>query len=218
MLFIILGLLILLLFLLKNRNIENWLELPYVGNKYINNYVLNNNYPIDLPSDTKYFNNIDNYKLSILKNTLNKILLESNNDKNIIFNIANQPVQNIDIDNNKIKTLSELIIKLMNNNIKIELIDTLNINHKETDKQSQIYFIIKIKYFFDDYSKFYKKLNYDIIYIECEFIFEKNYDILPEDQFFNKNIISNYSTFISKLQLVGDNTYSLTGRTNNKNI
>jgi hypothetical protein len=211
-------LLIILLYFLKNNNIENWLELPYIGNKYINKYMSNNNYSIDLPYNTSYFNNIDNYKLSILKNTLYKILLESNNDKNIIFNIANQPVQNIDIDNNKIKTLSELIIKLINNNIKIELIDILNTIHKETDKQSQIYFIIKIKYFFDDYSKFYKKLNYDIIYIECEFIFEKNYDILPEDQFFNKNIISNYSTFISKLQLVGDNTYSLTGRTNNKNI
>jgi hypothetical protein len=218
MILIIIGLLILLYFY-KDKIIENWLELPYVGNKYINNYVLNNNYPINLPSDTKYFNNIDNYKLSILKNTLNKILLESNNNKNIIFNVANQPVENIDIDNNKIKILTNLIIKLINNNIKIELIETLNINHKETDKQSKIYFIIKIKYYYDDYSKFYKKLNFDIIYIECEFIFEKNYDILPEEQFFNKNIIANYSTFISKLYIVGDENYGfLTGRTNNKNI
>jgi hypothetical protein len=197
MLLIVFGLLILLLYLCKGKTIENWLDLPFIGNKYIDNY------PINLLSDKKYSNNIDHHKLFILNKILNKILLESNN-KNIIFNISNQPIQNIDIDNNKIKILSDLIIKLINNNnnVKIELIEILNIDHKEIDSQSKINFIIKIKYYYDNYENFYKNLNFDIILIECEFIFEKKYDILPEDQFFNKNIISNYSTFISKLHII----------------
>lgn len=94
--------------------------------------------------------------------------------KKIIFNQANRPII---YKNNKISEemiiLTTNIIRLINDignkYLKVEINNYLNALHLETDEQSQIIIIVKLKYkyYLDNY------LKDDIVVLYSEYVFEK---------------------------------------------
>lgn len=198
--------------------IEKWRDLPFIGNKDLVNYNRLNTvnfsrknlpvyYPINSNIEDNYFNNITSPKLSLLRTVLRQVfLLINQNNQPIIYNNTNRPVEYKKIDSNRIKTLSEMLIKSINKFgdpiLKVKLVKTLNELHEETEEQSRINFDMGIELFYTDVNSNNKKQ--DIIFIQAEFIFEKSNKILDELQFFNKtdNKID-FKANLSKLMVIG---------------
>jgi hypothetical protein len=207
-----------------NQNkIENWRDLAFKNQNTITYNKLNdlnlsrNNlpvyYPISSPLEDNYFNylnSISSPKLSMVRSLLLKVLSHSNQDSEpIIFNNADRPISIKKINLEQIKVLAKTIIdsinKFADNYLMVESIQTQNEIHEETDTQSRINFDIKIKLFYNDLNSKFDKTKYDIIYIQSEFIFEKIYPALPEDQFFKADITVGFRAFLSKLIIIGAN-------------
>lgn len=220
------------------NTLENWRDLPFIGNKDIvtynrvnpQNYSRKNlpiYYPISSPLEDTYFNylnSVSSPKLSLFRSILRKVELETNeNKKPIIFNYAERPVEIKKIDKNTIKTLSKTVVDLINKFgkpiMKVAEVKTLNEVHEETDQQSRIGFDIKLKLYYENSENLGKPLKqkYDILFIQPEFIFEKTYNVLPEDQFFKKDKKQDFSAYLSKLIVVGSEHLGfLGGRYSNK--
>lgn len=216
---------------------ENWRDLPFIGNKdtitYHNpntqNYSRKNlpiYYPISSPledSYDNYLNSISSPKLSLLRNILRKVEIYTNQEtKPIIFNYAERPIEIKNPNKTHIKVLANTVINLINQFadpiLHVEFMKTLNEIHEETDVQSRIGFDLKVKLYYADSEKMGKDLpKYDIIYIQPEFIFEKFYKVLPEDQFFVSNQKTDFRAFLSKLIIIGsENLGFLGGRFGNR--
>ena len=195
---------------------EGWRDLPFIGNKDLVNYNNLNTvnysrknlpvyYSINSNMEDNYFNNITSPKLSLLKTVLRQVYILINQDiQPIIYNNTNRPVEYKKIDKIKIKTLSEMIVKNINNFgdpiLKIKLIKTLNELHEETEEQSRINFDMEIEMYYTDATK----TKPDILVIQAEFIFEKSNKILDEIQFFNKSQQKiDFKTNLSKLIVIG---------------
>ena len=208
----------------SSANVEPWRDMAFIGNKNPANYHKPSNiysrkslpvyYPISTPLEdnyNNYLNSISSPKLSMLRSVMHKVELYSNQGiKPIIFNYAERPFQTKKADPQRIKVLADTIIKLINNfsdsYFKVEYLSTQNAIHEETDEESRIAFDLKIKLFYVDYEKLGKKnqSQYDIIYIQPEFIFQKIYnDKLPEDQFFDQKIKADFRAYLSKLIIIG---------------
>ena len=219
---------------------ENWRDLPFIGNKDIVTYnnvnPLNYSrknlpiyYPISSPLEDTYFNylnSISSPKLSLFRSILRKVELQTNENKRpIVFNYAERPIEIKKVDKNTIKTLSKTVTDLINQFgkpiMKVSELKTLNEVHEETDQQSRIGFDIKLKLFYEDSENLGKSLKqkYDILFIQPEFIFEKTYNVLPEDQFFkkDKSLKQDFSAYLSKLIVIGSEHLGfLGGRYSNK--
>jgi len=203
---------------------EGWRDLPYIGNKDVITYHRQNPlnvsrkslpiyYPISSPLEDNYYNylnSVSSPKLSMLRNLLRSVEVYTNQGSQpIIFNYAERPIEIKKINYERINTLASTVIGLINkfagSTLRVELIKTLNEIHEETENQSRINFDIKIKLFYLDLEKLGKtsKPEYDILYIQPEFIFEKKYNMLPEDQFFRKDQKVDFKAFLSKLMIVG---------------
>jgi hypothetical protein len=208
----------------ESKNLEEWRDLPYVGNKDVVTYhrapqnvsrkSLPIYYPISSPLEDNYFNyanSISSPKLSMLRTLLRSVEVYTNQGiQPIIFNYAERPVEQKKIDINRINVLAKNVVDLINQfagaTLNVELISTLNELHEETELQSKINFDMKIKLFYYDTEKLGKtaKPEYDILYIQPEFIFEKTFNLLVEDQFFkNKPKKQDFKMFLSKLIVVG---------------
>ena len=208
----------------SSSNIEPWRDMAFIGNKNPANYHKPSNiysrknlpiyYPISTPLEdnyNNYLNSITSPKLSMLRSIMHKVELYSNQGiKPIIFNYAERPVEIKKSDPDRIKVLADTIITLINKfgdtHLKVEYLSTQNNIHEETDQESRIAFDLKIKLFYADYEKLGKKnqSQYDIIYLQPEFVFQKIYNNkLPEDQFFDKNIKADFKAYLSKLIIIG---------------
>jgi hypothetical protein len=218
----------------KVKKIENWRDLPFIGNnnpatyhKQVNNNFSQKNlpiyYPISTPLEDNYFNylnSISSSKLSMLRNIIDKVIIYSNqNIKPIIFNYAEQPIEIKQADPRTIKILVDTVINLINNlgkqYLRLEYISTSNEIHEETETHSRIVFDIKVKFFYADYEQLGKKIDPDIIFIQPEFLFEKIYKVLPEDNFFNPKKILNYNSYMSNLIIIGSENFGfLSGKFN----
>jgi len=205
----------------KNSNIETWRDLPFIGNKDIQTYhrnplnVSRKNlpiyYPISSPLEDNYFNyanSITSPKMSMLRNILRRVELETNHGlEPIIFNYAERPIEFRQPNSEKINVLANTVIDLINqfggSALRVELINTQNSIHEETDLQSRINFDMKLKLFYSDSEQLGKKPKFDIIYIQPEFIFEKEFKTLIEDQFFKNKHHYDYRSYLSKLIVVG---------------
>ena len=215
--------------LIKQNIIENWRDLPFIGNKDTNTYhrqdvnVSRKNlpiyYPISSPLDEDYFsyvNSLSSPKLSLFRSLLRKVEIYTNQGAQpIIYNFSERPVTIKKIDKKQIKKLADSVIGLINKYgksvLKVELVKTLNEIQEETDIQTKINFDMKIKLYYPANTK------PDILYIQPEFIFEKTYNKLPEDQFFApKQDPTEFKAFLSKLIIVGsENLGFLAGRYDN---
>jgi len=215
----------------KKEVTEEWRDLAFNGmqNNITYNKLLENPsrqnlpiyYPIGSQLDDNYFNylnSISSPKLSMLRTILRSVEVYVNQGiKPIIFNYADRPVEQKIIDQKRILTLANLIINLINKYsdsiMRVELDRTLNEVHEETDTQSKINFDMRIKLFYNDSETLGKEQKYDLIYIQQEFIFEKTYEILPEDQFFASDKRIDFKIFLSKLLTVGaEHNGFLTGK------
>ena len=149
----------------------------------------------------------------MLRNVLNKVIVSSNQDiEPLIFNYAERPIEIKKHNSKTINTLTNTIIDLINKsqNIKVKYNSTLNELHEETDQQSRIVFDFKVEVFYTDSEELGKKLKPYYIYIQPEFVFEKKY-ISDEDQFFSKNNKIEYKSYLSKLILVGSDSFGFLG-------
>lgn len=231
-LIIILIIFVVYVYIDDNQNVkENWRDLPFIGNKDTITYHVPNTqnysrknlpiyYPISSPledSYDNYLNSISSPKLSLLRNILRKVEIYTNQDtKPIIFNYAERPIEIKNPDKKRIKVLADTVINLINQFadpiLHVEFIKTLNEIHEETDVQSRIGFDLKMKLYYADSEKMGKDLpKYDIIYIQPEFIFEKFYKVLPEDQFFVSNQKTDFRAFLSKLIIIGSENLGFLG-------
>jgi len=200
--------------------VEKWRDMPFIGNKDLTTYNKINTesysrknlpvyYPISSPLEDNYFNNINSItspKLSYFRTILRQVYLYINQSiEPIIFNYVNRPIEQKKIDPKRIKTLSDMIISLINKFgdpiISVDQIQTLNEIHEETEEQSRIIFDIKLRYKYADSDN---RSRPEILYIQPEFIFEKTNKILDEDQFF-KNITTktDFKIFLTKLIIIG---------------
>ena len=200
--------------------VEKWRDMPFIGNKDLTTYNKINTdtysrknlpvyYPISSPLEDNYFNNINSItspKLSFFRTILRQVYLYINQSiEPLIFNYVDRPIEQKKIDPKRIKTLSDMIISLINKFgdpiISVDQIQTLNEIHEETEEQSRIIFDIKLKYKYADSDN---KSRPEILYIQPEFIFEKTNKILDEDQFF-KNITTktDFKIFLTKLIIIG---------------
>jgi hypothetical protein len=203
------------------KQIEQWRDLPYIGNKDNITYHRTNlqnisrknlpiYYPISSPLEDNYFNylnSISSPKLSLFRNVLRQVEVYTNQQKApIIFNYAERPVEIKKIDMGRIKVLAQTVIDLINKFaspiIRIEYVKTLNELHEETDEQSKINFDLKINLFYTDSENLGKPIKTDTMYIQPEFIFDKSYPVLVEDQFFKPNK-PEFKMYLSKLIIVG---------------
>lgn len=147
-------------------------------------------------------------KLSMLRNIMRRVELYSNQGSApIIFNYAERPLEFKQPNKKKMVVLANTIIKSINEFgkplLKIKLLGIQNEIHEETDTQSRMCFDMKIKLFYADSEQMGKKQTFDILYIQPEFIFEKAYKTLIEDQFFTKSHTYDFRAFLSKLIIVG---------------
>jgi hypothetical protein len=198
------------------EGMEGWRDLPFIGNKDLVNYNRLNTvnysrrnlpvyYPINSNIEDNYFNNITSPKLSLLRTVLRQVyLLVNQNTQPIVYNNTNRPVQYKTVNKNYIKTLSDTIIKSINNfgepMLKVKLLQTLNELHEETEEQSRINFDMALEL---NYTDVYSKKP-DTIFVQAEFIFEKSNKILDELQFFNKTDKKiDFKTHLSKLLVIG---------------
>ena len=205
---------------------EGWRDLPYIGNKDVVTYhrsdqnVSRKNlpiyYPISSPLEDNYFNylgSITSPKLSMLRNIMRSVEVYTNQGMQpIIFNYGERPIEIQKVNFQKINVLAKTVIDLINkfagSTLRVEFMGTKNEVHEETEEQSKINFDMKVKLFYFDVEKLGKtsKPEHDIIYIQPEFIFEKKYNILPEDQFFRSDSTlgkPDFRVFLSKLMIVG---------------
>jgi hypothetical protein len=155
-----------------------------------------------------YLNSISSPKLSTFRNVLRKVEIFTNQgQKPIIFNYSEQPINIIKTDQNRIHTLANTICILINQNAKsllqVKFIETSNEIHEETEEQSRINFDLKLELLYSDSEKMGKIQQPDIIIIQSEFIFEKKYSVLPEDNFFNDHKKIEFRAFLSKLIIIG---------------
>jgi len=214
----------------SNNQIETWRDLPYIGNKSIVSYnnvnPLNYSrknlpiyYPISSPLEDEYFNYLNSLsspKLSLFRNILRSVEVQTNQDISPIkFNYAERPIEIKNINNDRIKVLRDIIINSINKlgkpNLKVEYVNTSNEVHEETDLQSRISFDIKLKLYFADPENAGKILSPDIVYIQPEFIFERKYDTLPEDNFFNNSKSEKFNSYLSKLIVIGSENMGFLG-------
>lgn len=206
----------------KSSNVETWKDLAFVGTNTNANYhqqyqsnISRKNlpiyYPISSPLDDSYFNylnSISSPKLSTFRNVLRKVEIFTNQgQKTIIFNYAEQPTNIIKIDPIRIRTLANTICNLINQNAKsllqVKFIETSNEIHEETEEQSRINFDLKLELSYADSEKLGFLQQPDIILIQSEFIFDKIYCVLPEDNFFNDNKKIEFKAYLSKLIVIG---------------
>lgn len=232
---IILILIIIYIIYLAKNNKEDWRDISFGGNKNPATYQKLSNqiystknlpiyYPISTPLEDTYFNylgSLSSPKLSMLRNVLNKVIISSNQDTEpLIFNYAERPIDIKKHNPKTIITLTNTIINLINKFgypiIKVKFISTLNELHEETDQQSRIVFDLKVEVFYRDSEELGKEVKPYYIYIQPEFIFEKKY-ILDEDLFFNKNNKIEYKSYLSKLILVGSDSFGFLGGRYDKN-
>jgi len=204
--------------------VEQWKDLPFNGLKDITTYNNINTasysrknlpiyYPISSPLENNYSDNINltsSAKLSLFRNILRQVYLLINQSTNpIIFNYVNRPIEQKTIDPIKIKTLSNMIISLINKFgnpiIMVKFINTQNEIHEETTEQSRIIFDTKLNLSYTDSENLGKKIKPDLLVIQSEFIFEKINKISDEDQFFNKSKItdSDFKIYLSKIIVIG---------------
>jgi hypothetical protein len=146
----------------------------------------------------------------MLRNILNRVVSHTNQGlEPIIFNYAERPIEHKQPNQERIKVLTKTVIHLINqfggSALKVELLNTQNEVHEETDQQSKIGFDIKLKLFYSDSEQLgrFTKPKFDIIYIQPEFIFEKEYKTLLEDQFFKNKHHYDFRAYLSKLIIVG---------------
>jgi hypothetical protein len=206
MLLILLIIIIILYFLYNNKKEkgikEEWRDLPFIGTKDMATYnpqqqnysrkSLPVYYPISSPLEDDYFNytnSMTSPKLSMLRNVLREVEVYTNQGlKPLMFNYAERPFTNKKPDLKKIGVLSKTVIDLINQYgdpfIKVKLDGVLNEIHEETDEQSRIGFDMKLKVLYNDSEMMGKRQKLYDVYIQPEFLFEKNYNMLPEDQFF----------------------------------
>ena len=204
------------------KQIETWRDLPFIGQKDIVRYHQQNPlnisrknlpiyYPISSPLEDNYFdytNSITSPKLSMLRSIMRTVELHSNQGAApIIFNYAERPVEFKQPNKQRMLILANTVIKSINEFgkplITIELLNIQNEIHEETDNQSRMCFDMKIKLFYADSEQLGKKPKFDILYLQPEFIFEKAYKKLVEDQFFAKSHTYDFRAFLSKLIIVG---------------
>lgn len=206
----------------NSKRIETWRDLPFIGTKDAASYHQQNPlnisrknlpiyYPISSPLEDNYFdytNSMTSPKLSMLRNIMRRVELYSNQGSApIIFNYAERPLEFKQPNKKKMVVLANTIIKSINEFgkplLKIKLLGIQNEIHEETDTQSRMCFDMKIKLFYADSEQMGKKQTFDILYIQPEFIFEKAYKTLIEDQFFTKSHTYDFRAFLSKLIIVG---------------
>lgn len=231
---ILIFIIIIVIYLLNTK--EEWRDLGFGGNKEPATYQrldrkkfsrkdLPIYYPISTPLEDKYFNylnSISSPKLSMLRNVLNQVLVSSNQDiEPLVFNYAERPVEVKKFNKNTINILANTIIDLINKFgdpiLKVKFVSTLNELHEETDEQSRIVFDLKVELNYNDSEELGRKIKPYYIYIQPEFVFEKKYKLLEEDQFFTKNKKIEYKSYLSKLILVGsENVGFLGGRYSKK--
>ena len=137
--------------------IEKWRDLPYIGNKDLVTYNKLNTeaysrknlpvyYPISSPLEDNYFSNINSItspKLSLFRNVLRQVYLLTNQSiEPIIFNYVNRPIEQKKKNPNRIKTLANMIINLINKFgdplLQVKLVQTQNEAHEQTEEQSKI--------------------------------------------------------------------------------
>jgi hypothetical protein len=206
------------------KQIETWRDLPFIGQKDIVKYHQQNPlnisrknlpiyYPISSPLEDNYFdyaNSITSPKLSMLRSIMRTVELHSNQGAApIIFNYAERPLEFKQPNKQKMIVLANTVISSINEFgkplLKVELLNIQNEIHEETDNQSRMCFDMKIKLFYADSEQLGKstKPKFDILYLQPEFIFEKAYKKLVEDQFFAKSQTYDFRAFLSKLIIVG---------------
>ena len=207
----------------KKIKLENWRDLPYIGNKDLTTYNRINTenysrknlpvyYPISSPLEDNYFNNINSItspKLSMFRNVLRQVYLLTNQSvEPLIFNYINRPIEQTKVDFKQIKTLADMIINLINKFgeplLKVNLLKTENEVSEQTEEQSRINFDIKLELYYADSENLGRNIKPDIIYIQAEFIFEKIYN----DQFYSNNPQTsnnkvNFKTYLLKLIVIG---------------
>lgn len=212
------------------RNKEEWRDLNFSGNKEPATYHrldrkkyskknLPIYYPISSPLEDKYFNylnSISSPKLSMLRNVLNQVLVSGNQDiEPLVFNYAERPVEVKQFNKNTINILANTIIDLINKFgdpiLKVKYVSTLNEIHEETDEQSRIVFDLKVELKYSDSEELGKKIKPYYIYIQPEFVFQKKYKLLEEDQFYTKDKQVEYKSYLSKLILVGSENVGFLG-------
>jgi hypothetical protein len=205
----------------KLDQIETWRDLPFVGTKDTVKYNINstdpsrNNpsiyYPISTPLEDNYYdyiNSISSPKLSMLRSIMRRVELHSNQGSQpIIFNYSDRPVELKQSNKQKINVLANTIIDSINEfgkpMLKVELLEIQNDINEETETQSRMCFDMKIKLYYMDSEQMGKNLTFDILYMQPEFIFEKYFETLIEDQFFDKSQSYNFKAFLSKLIIIG---------------
>ena len=144
----------------------------------------------------------------MLRTIMRRVELHSNQGAApIIFNYAERPLEFKQPHKQKMIVLANTVISSINEFgkplLKLELLNIQNEIHEETDNQSRMCFDMKIKLFYADSEQLGKKPKFDILYLQPEFIFEKAYKKLVEDQFFAKSHTYDFRAFLSKLIIVG---------------
>jgi hypothetical protein len=215
------------------KNLENWRDLPFIGNKDTQTYTKTNTqnysrqnlpiyYPISSPLEDTYFNylnSISSPKLSFFRNILRNVEIHINQDlKPIIFNYAERPIDIKQSNAKQINILALTVINLINklggSMLNVEYISTQNEIHEETEQQSKINFDLKLKLNYSDSEQMGKIVQADIIYLQPEFIFERDY-LLAEDQFFKLNQQNKFKSYLSKLIIIGAEHNGFLGGRNN---
>lgn len=204
--------------------VEKWRDLPFVGTSTNGTYHMQDSnstnisrknlpiyYPISSPMEDTYFNYLNSVtspKLSMLRNIMRKVELYTNQGiKPIIFNNAERPIEIKSNNLKRIQVLANIIIELINefgkSSLQVKQLDIQNPIHEETDEQSRIEFDVKLQLLYSNSEHMGKISKPDIVIIQSEFIFEKNYSILPEDDFFIDNKKIEFRAYLSKLIVVG---------------
>ena len=195
--------------------------MPYIGNKDLTTYNRLNTepysrknlqvyYPISSPLEDNYFNNINSItspKLSSFRTILRQVYLLINQDiQPFIFNYANRPIEQKQIDKNRIDTLANMITNSINRLgdplLKVKLINTQNEIHEETEEQSRINFDIKLELLYADSENLGKNVKPDILYIQSDFVFEKIDKISDFDLKKTKINKEKFKIYLSKLIVV----------------
>ena len=223
----------------QEAKIENWRDLPYIGNKDLITYNRINTteysrknlpvyYPISSPLEDNYFNNINSItspKLSMFRNVLNQVYLFTNQSiEPINFNYINRPIEQNTVDPIVIKKMSNMLVDLINKFgdplLKVKLIKTENEINEQTTEQSRINFDLQLELTYADSENLGKDILPDHIYIQAEYIFEKIYN----DQYYSNNPLEintkiNFRTYLLKLIVIGAaNDGFIGGRYKEKNI
>jgi len=207
----------------NNIKIENWRDLPFIGNKDLTTYNrINTNaysrknlpvyYPISSPLEDNYFNNINSItspKLSMFRNVLNQVYLLTNQSvEPITFNYVNRPIEQTKVDPIRIKALSKMLVDLINKFgdplLQVKLIKTENEVSEQTEEQSRINFDMKLELKYADSENLGRDVQPDFLYVQSEFIFEKIYD----NQYYSNNLQTSrakidFKTYLLKLIVIG---------------